>query len=463
MTAVWLLFTCAWKAVLLVGLGGLLLRLWPRSSASERHAAWGVVFLALLALPVFSLFWSMVPLPAGNGSAQQALGLVNERMAVTVFGTDGNGAEMEFLRNVAALAGIGWALGAFAALLRLGLSHVRVRRYFHGSRVFVPTEEVWRDRMPFPIVLSPLASMPMAVGFSRRCIVLPIEGPAWEAGQLRRVLLHEAAHLQRNDPLWKLIASLVAALYWFHPVVRLALRTFDSEREKACDDLVLAAGVQPSHYANDLLEFARSAASGSTAAAIPLVSSTGLEARIAAILDDSRPRQNLRSNNMIVYACALAVFVMPLSAFMSAAQSPAPGDLRADYHGNLSASRQSVQAAPTMMPAIPAPEPVAAAQNEPPSRIRVAGDVQKAKLIKQVTPKYPAEAKAEGVSGLVRLNVHIDKEGLVKKTEVEESPDKRLTTSAVEAVSQWVYTPTLLNGNPVDVLTTVDVTFSLKK
>ena len=78
-------------------------------------------------------------------------------------------------------------------------------------------------------------------------------------------------------------------------------------------------------------------------------------------------------------------------------------------------------------------------------------------------PVYPADAKAEGVEGLVRLNVRIDKEGLVAETEVEKSPDTRLAEAAVEAVSQWVYAPTLLNGDPVEVLTVVDVNFTLQK
>ncbi len=484
MTAIWLLVACAWKAALLVGLGALLLRLWPRSSASERHAAWSAVFLALLALPAFSLLWSMAPLPVGDGGARQTFGFAGEHIVVTVFGTENSGNSSEFLRIGAWLAGLVWALGASFALFRLAIGHLRVRRYLRNARTFVPPEGPWQDRIPFPVLLSPLAPMPMAVGLSKPYIVLPAGAPGWEPGQLRRVLLHEAAHLRRNDVLWKLIASVAGALYWFHPVVQFALRMFSAEREQACDDAVLATGALPSHYAADLLAFARNAAPERIPAAILLVSRPQLEARIAAILDGSRPRQNLRSNNMTIYTCILATFVLPLSAFMSAAQSPASGELRAGSPGNPFTIRESVQPAravssatapliaqaPVTQAAVPvasvtvASRPLTAApQKEPPGHIRVSGDLQKAKLIKQVNPKYPADAKAEGVSGLVRLKVRIDKEGLVKETTVEESPDKRLTESSVEAVSQWVYAPTLLNGNPVEVLTTVDVNYSLKK
>jgi protein TonB len=105
---------------------------------------------------------------------------------------------------------------------------------------------------------------------------------------------------------------------------------------------------------------------------------------------------------------------------------------------------------------------VAAQDSEPPARIRVGGNVQKMKIIKMVPPKYPADAKAEKVQGIVRLKVRINREGFVVETEIEQSPDDRLSASAQEAVSQWVYEPTLLNGKPVEVITVVDVNYTLQ-
>jgi TonB family protein len=92
--------------------------------------------------------------------------------------------------------------------------------------------------------------------------------------------------------------------------------------------------------------------------------------------------------------------------------------------------------------------------------IRVGGNVQAANLTRKITPVYPAEAKVNGIQGVVRLGVRIDKDGHVSDVTVL-SGDPTLTYAAVEAVKQWLYRPTLLNGSPVEVLTEVNVNFTL--
>ena len=92
--------------------------------------------------------------------------------------------------------------------------------------------------------------------------------------------------------------------------------------------------------------------------------------------------------------------------------------------------------------------------------VRVGGNVQQANLLSQVTPVYPAQAKQDRIQGTVQLDVIIDKEGHVDKVGVLSGPDA-LIPAAVEAVTQWTYRPTLLNGEPVKVETTVTVNFTL--
>jgi periplasmic protein TonB len=92
--------------------------------------------------------------------------------------------------------------------------------------------------------------------------------------------------------------------------------------------------------------------------------------------------------------------------------------------------------------------------------IRVGGNVQQTKRISAVMPAYPAEAKRDRVQGNVQLQVIIDKEGHVAEVSVLQGPDV-LVQAAVEAVRQWVYEPTLLNGERVRVATTIDVNFTL--
>ena len=97
---------------------------------------------------------------------------------------------------------------------------------------------------------------------------------------------------------------------------------------------------------------------------------------------------------------------------------------------------------------------------EAPGAIRVSGDVQQAKLIRQVAPVYPPAAQQKKTFGLVRLGVIITKEGRVRDITVMSSPGMQLGIAAMQAVKEWVYQPTLLNGAPVEVSTTVDVNFA---
>jgi protein TonB len=105
-------------------------------------------------------------------------------------------------------------------------------------------------------------------------------------------------------------------------------------------------------------------------------------------------------------------------------------------------------------PPPPAPAPVA-----PPTRIQVGGQVQAAKLIHQVVPEYPQLAHAARVAGVVRLKAIIAKDGTIKDLSVI-SGHPLLIPAAVNAVKQWIYRPTILNGQPIEVDTEVDVTFA---
>jgi len=97
-----------------------------------------------------------------------------------------------------------------------------------------------------------------------------------------------------------------------------------------------------------------------------------------------------------------------------------------------------------------------------PNRINVGGGVQRARIVSQTPPAYPAECKVAGIEGTVVLRIVIDREGAVKSVErVNKLVDERLADAAIEAVKQWKYQPTLLNGEPVEVITEVEVNFTL--
>jgi protein TonB len=95
-------------------------------------------------------------------------------------------------------------------------------------------------------------------------------------------------------------------------------------------------------------------------------------------------------------------------------------------------------------------------------RIRVGGNVQAAKLVKQPKPVYPPLAKQARIQGTVRFTAIIGRDGSIQNLTLV-SGHPLLIPSAQEAVRQWVYQPTLLNGEPVEVVTQIDVNFTLSQ
>lgn len=115
----------------------------------------------------------------------------------------------------------------------------------------------------------------------------------------------------------------------------------------------------------------------------------------------------------------------------------------------------------TALPPKPAPPP--ATPKTTPAvtpRLKIGGMVQAAKILRQVKPVYPQLAKQARVSGEVRLEAVISRGGAVESLQVL-SGHPLLVPAALEAVRQWLYQPTLLNGDPVEVLTQIEVHFKL--
>lgn len=93
-------------------------------------------------------------------------------------------------------------------------------------------------------------------------------------------------------------------------------------------------------------------------------------------------------------------------------------------------------------------------------RVKLGGLVEAAKMIHQVQPVYPDKALANHVQGTVVLHAIIGKDGSVQQIQVEKGPCL-LDEAAIRAVRLWQYSPTLINGEPMEVDTTISVIFTL--
>jgi TonB family protein len=136
-------------------------------------------------------------------------------------------------------------------------------------------------------------------------------------------------------------------------------------------------------------------------------------------------------------------------------------DTSEEYAANISTADDWVQkalatkrqSAGTMIPPPPPPPPGV-------RQIRVGGNIQALKLIAQPAPVYPDMARQARIQGVVRYNAVIGRDGrIVNLTLVSGHP--LLVPAATDAVRQWLYQPTLLNGEPVEVVTQIDVNFTL--
>lgn len=114
------------------------------------------------------------------------------------------------------------------------------------------------------------------------------------------------------------------------------------------------------------------------------------------------------------------------------------------------------------MPPPPPPPPPPPAPEFEKDALKVGGRIAPPAKIRDVKPVYPQEAKDAQIRGVVIVEIRIDEEGLVSDARVLRSIPQ-LDQAALDAVRQWAFTPTLMNGRPIAVVMTVTVNFTLAK
>jgi protein TonB len=130
------------------------------------------------------------------------------------------------------------------------------------------------------------------------------------------------------------------------------------------------------------------------------------------------------------------------------------------YADSLASSDAGIAGLSELLHPAALPAPPARAEQKPLERVRRGGDVQEALLINRVMPQYPAIAITTHTSGTIKLHAIIAKDGAIEELSYVSGPPL-LLKAAMDAVKQWRYRPTLLNNEPVEVETTIDVVFNL--
>lgn len=316
-----------------------------RTSAATRHLTWSVGVVALLALPLLSAAtpwrWDPVRRPAAAAPLEQVVenrafenvGQVQVERSETradpgdaLAGTpviDQRAFTLGGAEALLLLVGL-WAAGMIVAVARLFAGIWAVRRVARRAQslsgptwtrpLFEAADRLGLRDVP-QLLISDTASMPFVAGVIRPAVVVPAAAREWSEDRRRAVLLHELAHVRRQDLAVNLAGRLACAVWWFHPLVRIAAKRMRLESERACDDLVLRVGTLPSTYADHLLQIVRGAGQARMPAiALPMAQRSEFEGRMLAILEPNAPREPARRRHAALAAAAALLIALPLAA-----------------------------------------------------------------------------------------------------------------------------------------------------
>jgi len=318
--------------LILLGAAGVRLAL-HRRSAAARHAATALAVAALLVLPALA---RLVP-----------------RVEVRV---------LENAPPAVALVAWIWAAGTAFALGRLLLGLVLAFRTVQRAR---PVDDIWSSLLheaastigvgrKVRVLESDGVAVPIVWSAWRPTVLVPPEAHAWPNDRKRALLMHELAHVARHDWLVQLLAGIIRALYWPHPLAWWAMRRLRRDAERASDDRVVAAGVPAADLADHLLAVARALHDGSPrplSAATAAADRSNLHERVLALLDAQTPRRAPTSRAL--KASGLAAFAA-LSVLASLQPVGAVADVLSTAASVLG---QSPLAFNLDLPPSPAPKP----------------------------------------------------------------------------------------------------------
>jgi TonB family protein len=274
---------------------------------------------------------------------------------------------------------------------------------------------------------------PVTMGLRRTLILLPASmGELLPAADLHTVIAHECAHIHRKDFLKNLLYQLLSLPVTYHPLLWLTRARIVESREMVCDQMAMAMTGR-NEYAQSLLRLASLLLAGklhTTPHTIGIFDANVFERRLMNLTEKSKNIQGAALVAIVAACAALGVATcgtaLALGMRVNAASDSA----------NNSASKT-------------------------PKQLTVPSAVMSQNLLTKAVPIYPPAAKKAKIQGTVVLSVIIGDDGNVKNIQVVSGPNE-LQQSSIDAVRQWTYKPYLLNGDPIEVKTTINIIYSLQ-
>ena len=429
-----------WESTIFALAAGLLTLMLRQNSASVRYWIWfAAAAKFLVPLAALSAVANRIPLPQWPQGASDAL-----QTATVVFRTASLPA---VTGTTSALLLAVWFIGASLYISRVMWRWQRVTADARRSMPMIDgiVHDTFRrlEReegiiRPMTIVMSDRQLEPGVFGIRKPVLMWPRHLIAeLNDVQIETVLAHELCHIVRRDNLLASVQMFVSAIFWFHPFVWWIGARLIEERERACDERVLARGQRPAIYAESILKTCE------VCIALPLVNVPGitgadLKRRIVRIMRNDRSRPLSVPRKAGLAAAALVFLLLPTLAGVSACRSES---------GERDARTLGAQA----------PTPISQ-----PEVNRPGGSVIAPKLIRETKPQYTARAMQEKVQGEVLMECVVKADGTVGDMKVVKSLHPDLDRAALDAAAQWLFEPGTRNGKPANVLVTIAIAFTKK-
>lgn len=450
------LLNSLWQVPVLFLAATLAARLTRSAGPQTEHRIWVAALILAVTLPACAfapalrnLFSSLMTIRSGHVTTQ--ITILNATAAHS----------RSHLGGIAAWA----ALIAYAALLiyftaRLIYRLYRTHALRYAAHQIRPTGDLlttWQRCARFfavhdaQLALSATITGPSTIGIRRRLILLPpalLEDLPHE--DLAAALAHEFAHMQRRDFAKNLLYELIALPIAWHPFLWLTRHRIAESREMVCDELAAQVTHGTARYAHSLLRLAASFSTPTRPATlhtIGILDGNILERRVMKL---THIHPISASSRRIAIAAAVLLGLATCASAMS---------LRIEVPAQ-AISAAAIAYDPAVSPISSAESRALSARTAAHAQVRISGAVAAGQVISKVNPTYPPEARAQGVAGAVVLHAIIGKDGTIQQLAAISGPPM-LVPSAMDAVKQWVYQPYLLNGQPVEVDTTITVNFSL--
>jgi TonB family protein len=432
------LLNSLWQVPLLFAAGWVASRVLRLAGAAVEHRVWVITLILQSLIPAFSALPRLRTFSFWEWNASRA----GEAQVSVVMGT-GTGIDLHHLPDMllATIAMLYAAVIAYfaARFLWRATTLSAIRR----EAVILPlTGEAalfWaRCSRTFAMEDVCLAASsrifgPVTMGLRRKFLLLPVSiVDVLPDADLHTVIAHEFAHMQRRDFLKNLLYELLSLPVTYHPLLWLTRACIMQSREMVCDQMA-AAMTGRNEYAQSLLRLASLLVAGTlvrTPHAVGIFDANAFERRL----------MNLTGKNKEMRAvCRVALVAASAALGLATCGSALALGMHADTASPVNDTSDS----------------------KAPKQLTVSAEKMSGNILTKAVPIYPPDAKKAKIQGKVVLSVVISKAGNVAYVRILSGPQE-LQQSAIDAVRQWTYKPYLLNGDAVEVKTTVNIIYSLK-